>query len=149
MMVKQISEDNHEIMRNVFQEIDKDKGGTIQKQELKQALTKSKHKLSDQEIQDMIESVDYNRNQEINYTEFLAATIDPNILKEESRLKGIFNLFDVDNSGEITIDNMVQTFSKFGRNISKEEINQVLEKHDKSHQGSINFEEFKQMIIDE
>ena len=61
--------------------------------------------------------------EEINYTDFLSATIDPNILEDENRVKGVFNLFDVDNSNKITVENMVQSFSKFGLNITKEEIN--------------------------
>lgn len=44
----------------------------------------------------------------------------------------MFNLFDVDNSKEITIDNMEMSFSKMGLDITKKEIEQVLAMHDKS-----------------
>ena len=42
--------------------------------------------------------MDFRENKEINYTEFLTATIDPTILEDEERVKGVFNLFDVDNT---------------------------------------------------
>ena len=46
MMVKQISEDQHEIMRNVFNKIDKDKGGTIGSEELAKAFESSEYQMS-------------------------------------------------------------------------------------------------------
>ena len=94
----------------------------------------------------MINSVDYQENKEINYTEFLSATVHPSFFKDEKRIRGLFNLFDVDNSGNITVDNLVQTFSKFGRQITGGEIEQAMAQHDMKHDGQISFEEFKLMI---
>lgn len=37
---------------------------------------------------------------------------------------------------------------KLGRDISVEEIKEIMEKHDKSKDGAIQFEEFKQMLLD-
>ena len=65
----------------------------------------------------MIQNIDFTDDKEIGYTEFLAATVDPNILHDENKVKGVFNLFDVDNSGEITSDNMMEAFSKIGMDI--------------------------------
>ena len=62
-------------------------------------------------------------------------------------MRGVFNLFDVDNNGKISIDNMVTTFSKFGRDITNEEIKQVIKEHDQNNEQAINFEEFKKMMI--
>jgi len=67
----------------------------------------------------MISEIDFAQNKKINYTEFLAATIDADEYMTDTRLQGVFNTFDVDNSGSITTDNMVMTFSKIGQEISK------------------------------
>lgn len=93
-------------------------------------------------IKVMMSNIDFEENKKINYTEFLAATIDETYLTDE-RLHGVFNTFDVDNSGAISVENMRQTFSKFGKEITAGEIEEVLAKHDKNGQLSINFEEFK------
>lgn len=37
----------------------------------------------------------------INYTEFIAATIDAQIFMREENLRAAFYMFDVDNSGKI------------------------------------------------
>lgn len=79
-----------------------------------------------------MDQVDNNNNHVINYTEFIAATINPDMLNDEHRLKGLFNQFDVDNSGEISILELVQAFSKFGRNISQSELADVMKKHDRN-----------------
>ena len=47
--------------------------------------------------------MDYQGNQQINYTEFLSATIDPNIINDEERLRGVFNIFEVDNTEQISV----------------------------------------------
>ena len=46
---------------------------------------------SDQEVQEIIEQMDYNNNGQINYSEFLAATIDVHNFLTESRLRAAFS----------------------------------------------------------
>ena len=46
-------------------------------------------------------SADTDGSGEINYTEFLAATIDANVFLREDYLKTAFLMFDKDNSGKI------------------------------------------------
>ena len=78
----------------------------------------------------------------------MSATIDPNMINDEDRLRGVFNIFDTDNTNKITIENMIKTFSKFGRDITDEEIKHALEQHDKSNEDAISFDEFKAMMLD-
>ena len=70
------------------------------------------------------------------------------MINDEEKLKGVFNLFDVDNSNKISIDNMVLTFSKFGREITRNEIKKAMDAHDDNHEEQIDFEEFKKMMIE-
>jgi len=46
---------------------------------------------SNAEINEMINQMDYHNNKMINYSEFLAATIDVQHFLTDSRLKAIFN----------------------------------------------------------
>lgn len=55
--------------------------------------------MNSEEIDRMMVSIDFSKDREINYTEFLAATVEPNILHDEKMVKGVFNLFDIDNDG--------------------------------------------------
>lgn len=99
--------------------------------------------MKDDQIETMMSELDYNQNHEIDYSEFIAATIDPELLNDEQTLRGLFNQFDLDNDGTIDRDELVKTFSKFGKNITVEEIDIILQEHDKDRNGNIQFEEFQ------
>lgn len=146
IMVKQMAEEKHDKMRKVFQSIDKDHSGAIDKQELTDALNAKKITMNSEEIDRMMVSIDFSKDREINYTEFLAATVEPNILHDEKMVKGVFNLFDIDNDGQIEVKEMVQSFSKIGLNITGDEIREVMVLHDKDAGGSISLDEFKEML---
>ena len=54
--------------------MDKDGTGLINSEELKEAIKLSDIKLPDEDIEKIIQEVDYFGNGKINYTEFLVAT---------------------------------------------------------------------------
>lgn len=50
---------------------------------------------------EIMKSADTDGSGEINYTEFLAATMDANVFLREDYLRTAFMMFDKDNSGKI------------------------------------------------
>ena len=50
---------------------------------------------------ELMKSIDTDGSGEINYTEFLAATIDASIFLKEEYLKTAFKMFDTDGNGKI------------------------------------------------
>lgn len=78
----------------------------------------------------MIDEIDFAGNHKINYTEFIAATIETSHFLNDQRLQSIFDTFDVDKSGFITPSNIKDAFSKMGRMIKDEDINLIFAKHD-------------------
>jgi Ca2+-binding EF-hand superfamily protein len=55
--------------------IDKDQTGDITALELKEALYQAQIKISDEELEKIVNEVDYHGDKMINYSEFLSATI--------------------------------------------------------------------------
>jgi len=98
--------------------------------ELQEVLAQSEHSLTAEQIKKIIEEVDYAKNQKINYSEFLAATIEVAKFLNEERLQALFSQFDVDESGYITKQNIKDAFSKLGRELNDIEINQIIKEHD-------------------
>lgn len=49
----------------------------------------------------MLKAADTDGSGEIDYTEFIAATIDPKIFMRDDYLKTAFSMFDKDGSGKI------------------------------------------------
>ena len=82
--------------------------------------------VSDAEIREMIDQMDYHNNKKINYSEFLAATLDVRSFLTESRLKAVFKQFDTDSSDKITEENIVLAMQKLGREISRKEVHEMI-----------------------
>ena len=150
MLVKQQSEDQHKLAHSVFLKMDDDRSGVIDKKEIESAFKRSKSlklkDMDDNKIHRMISEIDYNENSQIEYTEFVAATLDKDVLENEDTLRGLFNLFDLDNDGSIDKMELVKAFSKFGRDITIAEIDAILKTHDLKGIGQIDFDSFKHMI---
>ena len=67
----------------------------------------------------------------------------------EDKLKAIFKSFDIDDSGEITAQNLKDAFSKFGRECSDQDIQAIMAAHDIDGGKTISLEEFTQMMLPE
>lgn len=96
----------------------------------------------------MIKEIDYQGNGQINWSEFLAATVDTAAFLTEQRLKAIFQQFDTDDSGCLTSDNIKYAFQKLGQNFSAEEVDEMLKTHDIKGNNVIDFEEFKEIFFE-
>lgn len=82
--------------------------------------------MGQEEIQSIIKELDFAENKRINYSEFIAATINVHEFLSEERLQAIFNQFDIDNTGSISKENLKQAFSKYGRDIKESDIDNIL-----------------------
>ena len=67
----------------------------------------------------MVKELDFADNKKINYSEFIAATINAADFLTHEKLEAIFKSFDIDNTGEITAQNLKDAFSKFGKEVSE------------------------------
>ena len=106
LLVKTAGETEVHELRMAFQQIDTDGTGLIKAEELQAILTQKHMQASSEEIAEIIHQIDYHDNKMINYSEFLAATIDTKNFLTDSRLKVVFNQFDTDGSGFITKQNI-------------------------------------------
>ena len=130
LLVKTASEDDVKDLKIQFQAIDTDGTGLIKASELQDILVKKRMNVSDAEIQEIISQMDYQNNQKINYSEFLAATMDVRNFLTDSKLKAVFQQFDTDNSGCITAENIKLAMQKMGKEISLQEVQEMIKQHD-------------------
>lgn len=59
----------------------------------------------------ILKGADTDGNGTINYTEFLAATMEQSTFLKEQYLRTAFKMFDTDNSGKIDADELKQMLS--------------------------------------
>lgn len=116
--------------------------------ELASLVSKKELSLSKSDINEMIKEVDYHGNGKINYSEFLSATIDVRSFLTDQKMQAIFQQFDTDNSGKITQENIYLAMQKMGQEIKREEIIDMIAKHDIRGDGVLSFDEFKQVFFD-
>ena len=83
-----------------FKSLDRNKDGYITMLELKSAMSKYH---SEDEVQEILKSIDTDKNGAINYTEFIAASLDNIIVMNASKIEKAFKLFDKDNDGWIDV----------------------------------------------
>jgi calcium-dependent protein kinase len=95
----------------------------------------------------MISNIDYLGNGEINYSEFLAATVHSKLLINEEHLWTVFNKFDTDNTGFISDQNLVEVMEKVGKTVTLAEVREMIKEVDFKNDGRISFEEFKAMML--
>lgn len=58
----------------------------------------------------------------INYSEFIAATIDIKKYLTTARVEALFKSFDVDDTNEIDASNLKNAFTKLGKAISDQDV---------------------------
>ena len=66
----------------------------------------------------------------------------------EEKLNAIFSQFDTDNSGVISRENIVTALTKMGHDITQEELDDAMKKHDLEKNGVITRDEFKALFLD-
>ncbi|XP_073147642.1 calcium-dependent protein kinase 29 [Henckelia pumila] len=139
------SEEELKGLRQMFNNIDTDRSGTITYEELKTGLTKLGSRLSETEIQQLMDAADVDRNGTIDYIEFITATMHKHRLEKEEILFKAFKHFDVDNSGFITRDELRQAMEKYGMG-DDATIDEVIKDVDTNNDGRINYDEFAAMM---
>ena len=129
----------------MFMALDVNGDGSLTIDELQKGL---KGKENGEEILALMKSADTDGSGEINYTEFLAATMDANIYMREDYLKTAFMMFDKDNSGKIDNEEVIALLQgeELGNFVSKDAISSAMAEIDENGDGEIDFEEFMAMM---
>jgi len=131
-------------LRHAFLAFDTEMNGVITKDELTEALKAMKVK--DDEIEVFFQSMDHGRDGQINYCEFLAATIQAMVGEgglQDDMLLALFERFDSDSSGFISIENLKDIL---GETYSNQDISAIIKEADFKKNGRVDFDEFTQLM---
>ena len=103
---------------------------------------------SEAELIEMINSVDDNGDNEIDFAEFLVlmksriGERDP-----EKELRDAFAVFDSDGSGSIDRSELKILMANLGQRLTDTELDDMMDEVDTDGDGEISFEEFKAMMV--
>ena len=93
--------------------------------------------------------VDINGNGTIDYSEFLAANLQLSELLTNEKLQAAFNLFDIDQNGRITLEEIKSLLGGNDShviNYSNDIWKEMIDQGDDNNDGEITFDEFKVMM---
>lgn len=140
-------ENQIEKLRLTFQRLDLDGSGLINADEIAKAMKDLNIGAIDGEIDKIIREIDYVGNGKINYTEFLSATLQVKETLTEEMLWRLFKKFDVDDTGYISKENLMEAFKRMGRTqLTLTDISEMIYTHDIAKDGQISFTEFKKIF---
>ena len=140
-------EEKNELLRT-FQELDLNGDGELSRDELVAGFKRVfNSKNAEDEVDEIMEAVDKNHNGIIDYSEFVMATINREKLLNEQRLEMAFRIFDRDNSGQITKEDLKEILGGDKLEISDDLWEAMIDDFDVDGDGLISLEEFKLMMI--
>ena len=100
---------------------------------------------AEQEVDKIMAIADADGSGEIDYSEFVVATINKRKLLSDEKLTSAFKLFDKDGSGSISADEIKEVLG-VGKNIDEKIWNEIILEVDGNGDGEISFDEFKTMM---
>ena len=121
----------------------------ISKKAFKESMKNIFEQLTQEEIEKLFDDLDDNNNEEIEFHELMKGLSDQKKLLTDKNLREAFNFFDNDSSGEITWKEIANVIFN-GRPIPENVISEFLEEIGQNDVNiSINYDEFKRIILNE
>jgi len=142
-----LSKQEKEKIDEVFRAMDLNGDGKLSKEAItigyKEFFGKE---LADEEIDEMFDRVDADGNGEIDYSEFVVATMNEKHMLSSNKLQTAFKMFDKDGGGSISTEEIKQVLS-FGQTLDEAVVNQIIKQVDENGDGEISYDEFAAMML--
>ena len=138
-----LTDDEIEELRQAFDLFDTDGSGTIDPKELRVAMQSLGFETKNQTIYQMIQDIDKDGDGDVNFDEFLdmmTSRLAGSDTKED--IQKIFELFDDDKTGYISLQNLKRVAIELGENMDDAELLEMIERADSDKDGQISSEEF-------
>lgn len=142
MMAWSLTYDERNKVRQYFMELDHSKTGTITLAELRDVLV-TKFQLPDGEAKQIFEALDSSHDEEVNYTDFLAAMLTQHIELHDDMLQQAFSRFDHDKTGYITVESLKNVL---GDSFEGQDVSALLKEADQLNDGRVSYAEFVSYI---
>eukprot|EP00445_Apocalathium_hangoei_P085456 CAMPEP_0204217770 /NCGR_PEP_ID=MMETSP0361-20130328/79140_1 /ASSEMBLY_ACC=CAM_ASM_000343 /TAXON_ID=268821 /ORGANISM="Scrippsiella Hangoei, Strain SHTV-5" /LENGTH=487 /DNA_ID=CAMNT_0051182821 /DNA_START=1 /DNA_END=1461 /DNA_ORIENTATION=+ len=144
----QLNEDQIKSLREVFYQLDGNGDGLLTAAEMKEGLTKAGLKEIPPDLQAILEGVDSDGSGVIDYTEFLAATLDKRSYLQEDVCWSAFRLFDKNGDGRISADELRSVLDDDSVQdvAGAKAIAELMKEIDGNGDGHIDFQEFMEMM---
>ena len=142
-----ISNENKDMIKQAFDIFDEDKNGNINAKEFKYVMRALGLKTSPEEIKKMIASADKDGNDSVDFKEFFE--LMKSKIEEASTVdifKKVFKMFDIDDRGKISFDNLKTVTKELKIDLSDEDLHIMIDESDKDKDKHISEAEFLKVM---
>merc|ERR1719440_1124922 len=150
-VARQLDHKHLKDIHQVFQELDKDGNGVLSIAEVKEGIGKLGAG-EGTDVDKLFSTMDIDGFKQIDYTEFCAAAMGERATNQDDILWAAFKTFDVDNTGDLTVDNVKTILDNsdmqdsWTPEVCKEVGMEVIKSFDSAGDGKITFDDFKAMM---
>lgn len=145
VLAKHIAVDQMPALKSSFERADVSKMGRLTVVEIDKALRSSGHDVCAADIKCLLKSMDMQHKGAVNYSEFLAASLEKKFYLQEERIFWAFNRLDNDpRDGYISVLELRAVLEKY--HWDPETALELLEAVDLNHDGRIDYYEFLEMM---
>lgn len=139
-----IHDDTKEVndLKDAFFYIDVLNNGVIVGDEIKKAFEEMGRPITQEEIDDIMQSLELRIKGVITYTEFITACIDSSFYRNREYLLEAFNRFDINHDKFIHYGDISDCFTRFGIDMPREDIMKMISDADTNQDKKISFDEF-------
>ena len=142
-----LQEERRKLMKEVLDLYDPDNEGYVKSRDIAKILRAMGRTLEDDDEQNFLQAADPDNSGKISKDNFLA-TVEAmfSLAKEEvNELLEAFKVFDLKNTGKISVKNFKKVLTDIGQEFSEEEVDDILKYIDIDKDGNIKLKDFIQI----
>uniref|UniRef100_A0A1I7ZF32 Troponin C n=1 Tax=Steinernema glaseri TaxID=37863 RepID=A0A1I7ZF32_9BILA len=152
--VEQLTAEQIEQFRKFFDMFDKEKKGYIRSTQVGQVLRTMGQAFEDRDLKQLIKQFDTDGSGEIEFEEFTAMCAnfvvnDSDNAGLEEELRDAFRLYDKEGNGYINVSDLRDILRALDDNVSEEELDEMITEIDADGSGTVDFDEFMEMMSGE
>lgn len=136
-------------LKFIFRQIDENGDGILSYDEIKKGFKTYyiDENIAEKELDEIIKNIDLDKNEFIEYEEFLRSAVNPEMLLTDKNLALAFSAFDKDGSGVLSLDEIKNALGILHNQEGSNVIKNIMKEIDTNGDGNISFSEFKQLMI--
>uniref|UniRef100_A0A182FHY9 EF-hand domain-containing protein n=1 Tax=Anopheles albimanus TaxID=7167 RepID=A0A182FHY9_ANOAL len=142
---KELSKDQLKVLRDAFNAFDKEKTGSISTDVVGTILELLGHKLTEEELEEVIEEYDEDESGQLEFDEFVAlascyVTPEEDYESLRAELREVFMMYDKDAKGYLPVEEFKAILRELDGEVPEDELDEIVDEIDADGSGTVDFE---------